>query len=46
MIHKLLETIITKESQNETEVAILLSGGVDSNTCLFTSNRLGLKVHG
>ena len=46
MIHKLLETIITKERQNETEVAILLSGGVDSNTCLFTSNRLGLKVHG
>ena len=46
MIHNLLETIITKESQNENEVAILLSGGVDSNTCLFTSNRLGLKVHG
>ena len=46
MIHKLLEKIINEERQNENDVAVLLSGGVDSNTCLFTSHRLGLNVHG
>jgi len=45
MIDKLLEEIIQKECPGN-EVAVLLSGGVDSNTLLFTANRLGKKVHG
>lgn len=45
MIDKLLEDIIQKECIDD-KVAILLSGGVDSNTLLFTANRLGKKVHG
>jgi|TARA_R110000782_G_scaffold219427_4_gene306786 asparagine synthetase B (glutamine-hydrolysing) len=46
MINKLLENIIQKERNENNDIAVLLSGGVDSNTCLFTSYKLGLSVHG
>ena len=46
MINKLLETIIQEERNENSDIAVLLSGGVDSNTCLFTSYKLGLSVHG
>ena len=45
MIDKILEEIITKECPGD-EIAVLLSGGVDSSTLLFSANRLGKKVHG
>ena len=45
MIDKILENIILEECPGD-EVAILLSGGVDSSTLLFSAKRLGKKVHG
>jgi len=44
MIDKLLESIV-ENSSKEKEVAILLSGGVDSLSLAFTAHRLGKKVH-
>jgi len=44
MIDKLLENKI-KDSSRENEVAVLLSGGVDSLSVAFTAHRLGKKVH-
>ena len=40
MIDKILENIILEECHGD-EVAILLSGGVDSSTLLFLAKRLG-----
>lgn len=44
MIDKLLQDIVEKECKDN-DVAVLLSGGIDSNSLLFTANRLGKKVH-
>lgn len=44
MIDKLLQDIVERECKDN-EVAVLLSGGVDSNSVLFTANRLGKIVH-
>ena len=45
MIDKILYEIISKDVRNNKQVAILLSGGVDSSSCLFTAKRLNLKIH-
>jgi asparagine synthetase B (glutamine-hydrolysing) len=42
-IDKLLEQVIAKNSKSKT-VAVLLSGGVDSNSLACAANRLGKKV--
>ena len=43
-IDKILEKLMTKEVPDN-EVAVLLSGGVDSLSVAFTAHRLGKKVH-
>ena len=42
MIDKLLEKTIEKEAP-DSHVAVLLSGGVDSNSVAFAAHRLGKK---
>lgn len=44
MIDQILEKIIVKEVPGD-QVAVLMSGGTDSCTLLFTALRLGKKVH-
>lgn len=45
MIDKLLCEVIEKESEGHDEVAILLSGGVDSISCALAAHRIGKKVN-
>ena len=44
MIDKILEKVVAQEIPDN-EVAVLLSGGVDSLSLAFTAHRLGKKVH-
>ena len=44
MIDRLLEKIVKKECKDK-EIAVLLSGGVDSNSVLFSAKRVGKTVH-
>ena len=44
MIDRLLRNIVGNETGGH-DVAILMSGGTDSCTLLFTALRLGKKVH-
>ena len=43
MIDKILQDVIARESQDN-EVAVLLSGGVDSLSVAFAAHRLGKKI--
>ena len=43
-IDKILEAVVEKEVHDK-EVAVLLSGGVDSLSVAFSAHRLGKKIH-
>ena len=44
MIDKLITQIVKEEAPSK-DVAVLMSGGVDSLTCAFSAQRLGKNVH-
>jgi asparagine synthetase B (glutamine-hydrolysing) len=44
MIDKIITDIIEKEAPSD-DVAVLMSGGIDSMTCAFSAQRLGKTVH-
>ena len=44
MIDKLISSVIDRQAPSK-DVAVLMSGGVDSLTCAFSAQRLGKRVH-